>query len=291
MALDCPVAICDRIMPGSARICGACTAELHRELEAVPGLAEDLDLAISRQTRLTSGSVGGRSPEKPLPWNERASEAADHLAAILLGWARVLVASVHVLHGPTCGTCSHPSCMYVDLGREPHHHPAHVAAWLHRHAGALIAHPAGPDAVEEILTAARNARYATDTPPRDLIYAGACDVCDADLYARPDAARVTCRWCRDEDGDRLVYEVQGRRDWMLQALEERELPAPAIARALTSLIRPIKPALLHTWVARRKLQPSGLDDLDRMLFRVGDVIDLMTPVSDTKRGERVPVVA
>lgn len=277
-------------MPGSARICGACSSELRRELEAVPGLVEDLDLAISRQTRLTGGRVGGHSPEKPLAWNERASEAADHLAAILLGWARVLVASVNVLHGPTCGGCAHPSCMYADLGREPHRHPAHVAAWLHRHAGALIAHPAGPDAVEEILVAVRNARWATDSPPRDLVYAGPCNECDADLYARPDASRVACRWCRDEDGDRLVYDVQDRRKWMQQALEDWELTAPAIARALTSLIRPIKPALLHTWVARGRLLPSGLDDRRRMLFRVGDVIDLMA-ASEAKRGERVPVVA
>lgn len=284
MALDCPVAICDRPMPGSLRICGACTAELARELEAVPELVEDLDLAISRQTKLTSGSVGGRSPERPLPWNERASEAADHLSVILMGWARVLNSTVQPLQGPACQDCAHPSCLYADLGREPHRHPAAAADFLRRHAYALIAHPAGPDAVEEILTAVRNARYATDTPPRDLIYAGPCDVCDADLYARPDAARVACRWCRDDDGERLVYEVLARRKWMKEALKDRELPAPAIARALTSLIRPIKPALLHTWVARQKLHPTGLDDLERMLFRVGDVMDLMAAVPTRKAG-------
>lgn len=290
MAIACPVGSCDRIMPGSLRICGACTAELHRELEAVPGLVEDLDIAISRQARISGGSVGGHSVEKPLPWNERASEAADHLAVILQGWARVLVASVQTLHGPVCASCTHPSCLYADLGREPRRHPASAAWWLHRHAGALIAHPAGPDAVEEILTAVRNARYATDSPPRDLIYAGPCNACDADLYARPDASRVACRWCRDEYGERLVYEVHARREWMLKALEDRHLTAPAIARALTSLLKPIKPALLHTWVAREKLWPSGLDDLGRMLFRVGDVIDLIA-ASEAKRGERVSVVA
>lgn len=290
MALDCPVAICDRTMPGSARICGACSSELARELSAVPDLVEDLDLAISRQTRVTSGSVGGHSDEKPLPWNERASEAAEHLAVILLGWARVLVGTVQQLHGPTCSRCEHPSCAYADLGREPHRDPASVASWLHRHAGALIAHPAGPEAVEEILIAVRNARWATDSPPRDLVYAGPCNECDADLYARPDASRVACRWCRDEDGDRLVYEVQGRRGWMLQELEHQQLTAPAIARALTSLVRPIKPALLHTWVAREKLFPAGLDDRGRMLFRVGEVIDLMA-ASEATKGERVSVVA
>jgi hypothetical protein len=275
LAIACPVSICDRIMPGSARICGACSSELRRELAAVPGLWTDLDLAISRQTRLTSASVGGRSPEKPLPWNERASEAADHLAALLIGWARVLVASVHTIQGPTCGSCLHPSCLYAQLSYEPHHHPAAVSPWLHRHAGALIAHPAGPDAVEEILTAVRNARHAVDTPPRDLVYAGPCSRCDGGLYAKPGAATVACRWCVDDEGKPLRYEVAARRKWMLDSLNDLELPAPLIARALTSLVRPIKPALIHTWVSRQRLTPAGLDDLDRMVFRVGDVVDLM----------------
>jgi hypothetical protein len=284
MALDCPVAFCDRTMPGSARICGACTAELARELHAIPDLWMDLELAITRQTRLTSGSVGGRSPEKPLPWNERASEAADHLSVILLGWARVLNTSVHTLHGPTCRDCTHPSCTYIHLGREPHHHPAAVSRWLNRHTSTLIAHPAGPDAVEEIIVAVRHARWATDAPPRDLVYAGPCDGCDGDLYARPGAAYAVCRWCTCDDGSRPRYEVAQRRDWMLRTLEGRELPASAICRALTSLIRPIKPALLHTWVAREKLWSTGHDDAGRTLFRVGDVIDLMTSVETRKAG-------
>lgn len=290
MALDCPVAICDRIMPGSARMCGACIAELHRELQAVPDVWADLDLTITRQAKLTSGSVGGRTPEKPLPWNERASEAADHLSVLLLGWARVIVATVTTLHGPVCEACTHPSCLYADLGREPFHHPAAVSEWLGRHAAALIAHPAGPVAVEELLLAVRNARCAIDAPPRDLIYAGPCDACQGDLYARPDALTVACRWCYDDDGQRLRYEVSARRAWMLAALDDKELSAPAIARALTSLIRPIKPALLHTWVARQKLVPTGLDSHGRMVFRVGDAIDLMA-AADTKVVSRVAVVA
>ncbi|RSN12828.1 hypothetical protein DMB42_11665 [Nonomuraea sp. WAC 01424] len=209
---------------------------------------------------------------------------------MLLGWARVLNDTVQQLQGPVCRSCNHPTCVYADLGREPRHQPAHTATWLLRHTDALIRHPAGPDAVEEILTAVRNARWAVDAPPRDLIYAGPCDACDGDLYARPGAARVACRWCRDEEGGRLVYEIEARRRWMLDALEDVELAAPAIARALTSLVRPIKPALLHTWVAREKLFPAGRDDAGRALFRVGDVIDLMAS-GDTRGHQRVLVVA
>lgn len=277
MALVCPVAYCGRTMPGSLRICKACSGELARELDAVPGLVEDLEQAVSRQTRLNAGGDGGRGTETPLPWDERASEAAGNLAAVLLGWARELAAAVAVLQGPTCeAQCAHPSCLHADLGRGPtHHHPARVARWLHRHIDALIRHPDGPQGLEDIVTAVHHARQTTDAPPRDLLFVGPCAGCRADLFARPGAAVVACRRCRDEDGHRLVYGVQARRDRMLRALEERALPAPDIARALTSWIRPIKPALIHTWVSREKLQPVGHDGRGRMLFRVGDVIRLM----------------
>ncbi|MER6575806.1 hypothetical protein [Nonomuraea sp. NPDC001023] len=209
---------------------------------------------------------------------------------MLLGWARVLNDTVQPLQGPVCRSCNHPSCVYADLGREPRHQPSSTAAWLLRHTDALIRHPAGPDAVEEILTAARNARWAVDAPPRDLVYAGPCDGCDGDLYARPGASRVACRWCRDDEGGRLNYEVAARRQWMLKALEDLELTAPAIARALTSLKRPIKPALLHTWVARERLFPAGVDDAGRHLFLVRDVLDLIA-AGDARGRQRALVVA
>lgn len=272
--MPCPVAWCDRPMPGSVRVCGACRSELIRELAEVPSLAEDLELARTRQVRLGGGKVGGRGTETPLPYNERASEVAAALQAVLNGWARTLVSTVQKLHGPACLDCEHPTCTYLDLGRAPHHHPAHAAHWLHRHADALIRHQDGVKALEDILTAIRNSRRAIDRAP-DSMYAGPCSACDGDLYARPGAAAVTCRWCRDDDDRPLRYEVADRRTYMLHALEEYELTAPEVARALTSLIRPIKPALLHTWVARQKLQPVGLNEAGRMLFRVGDVVDLM----------------
>lgn len=274
MALVCPVAYCGRTMPGSLHICKACSAELGRELHAVPGLLLDLDDAVSRQTRMTRAGEGGHSTSTRLPWDERASQAAGELTAALLGWARELAAGVQLLHGPACDRCTHPSCLRIDLCHPPGQ-AATAASWLHRHLDALIRHPRGPQAVETIMSAAHHARQTTDAPPRDLLYVGPCDACLSDLFARPGAALVACRRCRDEDGQRLVYGVQARRERMLRALEERILPVSDIARALTSWIRPIKPALIHTWVARRKLRPAGLDDRGRMLFRVGDVIELM----------------
>ncbi|MEV4111420.1 hypothetical protein [Nonomuraea sp. NPDC049695] len=49
-------------MPGSARICGTCDSELSRELRSIPDLFEDLNLAISRQSRMGAGAVGASNP-------------------------------------------------------------------------------------------------------------------------------------------------------------------------------------------------------------------------------------
>jgi hypothetical protein len=66
---------------------------------------------------------------------------------------------------------------------------------------------------------------------------------------------------------------------MLAEIEEMRLPAGDITRALTSLVRPIKPALLYTWVHRQRLVPVGTNGHGQALFRVGDVLDLMGSAS------------
>lgn len=296
MSLPCPVLWCDRPMPGGRRICGACEAETLRELADVPSLARHLEISISRQAQIGEGGGGHSDDERPLPWDERAAEAAHALKAVLVSWVRLLGDGVHQLPGPVCASrCEHRSCVYTELGREPADDLASIARWLLRLEGPLFRHEAASEAVEEIIETVQAARKAVDRPA-DKIYAGPCDGCGEDLYGRPGAALVTCRWCVDEEGDRLQYEVQARRKWMLAAVEDVELYAPDIARALTTLVRPIAPALLHTWASRGKLSAvptmrgpvcalacdhhTCLEILAtrRPRFRVGDVVDLMIAV-------------
>lgn len=278
MALVCPVDYCGRQMPGSRRICQACTAELGRALHAAPALLQDLDDAITRQTRFARpGESGGHRTayKPPLPWDELASQAAATLTAALLGWARQIAAGRRALAGPTCERCSHPSCRYADLSRGAPTQPTRAAAWLNRHTDALIRHPHGPQAVTDIVAATQHAHHTIDAPERDLLFVGPCDNCAGDLYARPGATLATCTRCRDAAGRRLSYGIEARRSRMLRTLAERTLVASDIARALSSWIRPITPALIHTWVARGKLHSTGLDARGRKLFRVRDVMDLM----------------
>ncbi|MGH3447093.1 MAG: hypothetical protein ACRDP4_05675, partial [Nocardioidaceae bacterium] len=73
-----------------AFVCGACAGQLERDLGDVPALVEDLDVALSRQA-MFGDRAGGKSAEKPLPIDPRASEVGWVLRNTLSTWIRVLV--------------------------------------------------------------------------------------------------------------------------------------------------------------------------------------------------------
>lgn len=70
-------------------LCSRCERQLHRTLLDVPDLATELDTVLARHTAYLEHH-GGRSAEKPLPIDMRASEAAWVLRNTLTTWARVL---------------------------------------------------------------------------------------------------------------------------------------------------------------------------------------------------------
>jgi hypothetical protein len=72
-----------------AYLCSRCTRQLRRTLADVPTLATELDTVLARATAYNDHH-GGRSADKPLPIDERASEAAWVLRNTLTTWARIL---------------------------------------------------------------------------------------------------------------------------------------------------------------------------------------------------------
>lgn len=252
--------LCTSPVADLAHICPACTRPLADDLADIPDLDHELDITVSRRARIGAGGGGGRGNEKPLPANLDADQHGRHLKQTLTSWAR-LISDQRGLPHPLDGL-------------------APTARWMAGHIEWLRHHPAAGDAVTEIREAVHQVRRAIDRP-LDRAYAGPCNECGTPLYGRPGAAEVACRGCTTPDGDTLVYGLTERRDWMLAAVLDKELPAADIARALTSLVRPIAPALLYTWVKRKKLQPVGSDDRGHALFRLGDVADLMDATAPT----------
>lgn len=242
--------LCARPVADLAHVCAHCAHPFTLDLQDVPALDAELDVTVSKLARIGSG--GGRSSEPRMPVNLDADVHGRRLKAVLGSWAD-LIADQRGIPAPLDGL-------------------APVSRWLLGHVTWLRHHPAGADCVVEVRDAVRGVRRAIDRP-QERLYAGTC-ACGTPLYAKPGAAQVTCGACATPD-NHAAYDVAERRNRMLAELQDMQLPAADIARALTSLIRPIAPALLYTWVSRQRLTPCGADRHGRALFRVGDVADLM----------------
>jgi LSD1 subclass zinc finger protein len=245
LSIPCPADHCDRQMPGTSQICGACAAQLGRALADVPFLAAQLGVTLARQS---SKASGGRSATVPLPYDQRAAEAAWVLRSALTGWVRLL----------------------ADDDR-PADDLASMARWLTQRHHALTRHPAADEAHGEITSAVRQAERAIDRRA-ERWYAGRCGDCDTDLYARPGAAMVRCAACPAE------YDVDDRRQELLAAAEDTLAGAALIAQALTSLGQPVTPERLRQWAHRGRIVAHGADQRGRALYRVGDVIEVLAGV-------------
>jgi hypothetical protein len=79
--------VCASRTGDSGWLCRAHTRRLVDQLRDIPGLLLELDVTITRGDRITTGHGVGRSAERPLAWNERASAKREDLAAVLGAWA------------------------------------------------------------------------------------------------------------------------------------------------------------------------------------------------------------
>lgn len=115
-------------------------------------LADELDNTITRQTAKTQ-TVGGTSPETPLPINTNAMDAAIELSGTLDDWINQVCLTHH--H-------QHPGRLRI----------APAAAWLDKHYLDLMRHEDITQAAHDIIKAHDRAYRIVDLkdqrPPRDL---------------------------------------------------------------------------------------------------------------------------
>lgn len=236
----CPVDGCARSPHPNHAICNHHADQLERDLGDLPALAGELVTTLTRQTA-TGGRNGGRGSERPLPYDQGASEALDVLRGTLEAWGREI------------GVRGTPAALLAGLD-------------------ALLAHPDAGQAVEEIAAARRNALRAVDHH-RELLYAGTCDVggCTAQIYAQPDRATVRCRACGTD------HDIQERQHHMLDALHARLCTIREIVRlaAWSGEFPDSKRTddLLRQWAHRGKLTAAGLDLHGRETYPFGTVIE------------------
>lgn len=237
---------CDQLV-ADAWVCNTCVHRLRVALDDVGDLLDELDIDITRQGR-RGDRVGGRSVERPLPFDPTASIMRDALTDTLRTWCRDLLSLSPAGSGHGLAT------LLSDRLADVRQHPD---------GGTLV------DEVTAVVNAARDQVHGRDRASSAL--AGYCPTCGAAVYARPQAATARCRTC---------HEVVDAADWRRRALAavgSEAMTAANAARALTTLGHPVSADRIRQWAKRRKLSPVSADPLGRPLYLVADVRDLITP--------------
>lgn len=262
----------------------------------VGGLADQLDTTITRQARLTTPGKRGKGDTAPTPFHEKGADIRASLRNTLTPWAswmleitRPTVAPPRCTHrspiGVDCRTCT------VDV---PLAHAARRAQWARTAAAvragdisAMAAYLLGrvnviegqeeaPALRSQVLSAVRRLERIIDREPEKMA-AGECGaelddetVCTRPLYADPAEPYVTCPACDTR------WSVADRRAWLLASAENTVANAATISAALTRLDQPVTADRIYQWKTRGRLVQHGVDARGNPMYRLGDVLDLLS---------------
>jgi hypothetical protein len=251
---------CTRPIQDTAVVCPHCGFQLDAALgEITVWLARELDITLSKQTRIAVGH-GAPQPEEPQaktpgtlkptpsPFHRGASAAATRLKGELVTWARV-VREGSGAELPGTDTI------------------AVVAAWLRPRVGWLRYHEASQEAVDGICSAV-DAVWRIVDRPADMLFAGPCNECDQDLYAHAGAQYVRCH--TPDCGQ--IYQVEERRRWLLEALDDHLVNATHASRLLTYLGITLASNSVRMYASKGRIVPHGMDRDGNPTYRLGDVV-------------------
>lgn len=257
--MDCST--CDKPCPDTITICSACEARLVGWLREVPWLLDELEVTITRQDQVVEKQPG-KSNEKPMMFNERASKAKDTLINALR-----FQASVHGWCPGTDPATYLLGCMH--------------AVRLTEHTGNLY---------RAVQSTTRDALKAIDRPA-DKVFAGPCNteyrglggtaICSADLYAREGKATVRCRECGAE------HDVQARREWMLKEVRNYEADAGLMASILTGLGFKIDSSTIRKYGADNLIEVRGKSATGAAKYNIGQVLDTFAVKQEGRRRKKV----
>jgi hypothetical protein len=252
--------VCSSPTGDDGHLCKLHTDDLLRDLQAVPELVEELEVTVTRQARINAEKHGGRSAERPLPWNEHAAIVASDLNTTLNAWAL-----------DTSRLGEDERDLLVD-----HHYTdtKAVAGWLARNIRTLRQHPEAGQAHDELTNAVREARRAVDRP-LERVFAGPCGEpdeddreCREDLYAASGKATATCKAC----GAR--HDMAERREWMLSCIEDQVAYSGLLAGLVSNLGVQIGSSTIRRYASAGRIKVISVDAKRRPLYRIGDVLDV-----------------
>lgn len=253
MSTPAPTCTCGKPTRDAAYFCESCGDDMAKALGDAGWLDDELEVTITGQRGIPTEG-GPANAERGLPWHEAASNARRALRNTLVGWVRICDEEAVRHREPT-----------NDL---PADTIAAISRWLLWRVDGLAFIEAGPEAVREIVAVVEVGMRMIDTRP-ERWYAGPCNECGTDLYAKARMGDVECSSCG------LVYDVRARREWLLAEAEDRLADASTVARAVSWLgSQPLTPSRVWKWAERGRIVARGHDGRSP-LYRIGDAIDLL----------------
>lgn len=208
--------------------------QLRQVLSTAQWVAEELELAVTRQTKSGGARVGSRGSETPLVFNEKASQAAQVMHETLLEWTG--------WEGFT-GTTSQLVGYMIESIMDFHDETM----------------------VEEIDYVVGYAMKFIDSPAVS-IYLGDC-ACGNRLYGDPEADCLICDGCALEHKPKVLRLINQRKGFNLVVTAEQ---AGQYLGEVYGI--PVTANRIRVWCSRKKLTPLNVKGTN--LFRLGDIIDL-----------------
>lgn len=257
---DTSCASCGARRAAGAYLCSDCNDELSMLLGDVPSLVDELTTTLTGQQRFEQQTPNSKSREQPLPFNLGASHALADLHVALL---RI----VELTHKAHVESVDHRDTRAGSSSSS-------MSRWLLWRVDGIAAQPWGDHALAELQRVSKHATRVIDRPA-ERAFAGPCDDCGRDLYAKHDASTVECSACG------LTYDLAARREWLLRAVDDQLATATEIARALTSLDLPVTSERIWQWRHRDRIEQRSIDRRGRPMYRVGDVVTLLIEHAET----------
>lgn len=245
-------------------LCGDDTRRLTKDLRRLPELMRELRVTYTRQSQAGTGN-GGRGAQTAVPFDQRASKAADKLVSTAAGIIQLVSQGYN-------DYWFHEGDVKVVVG-------ANMSAWstwLLQRVNRIRGHAEAGDIRKSLEDAVKTATWVIDRPA-DRLFIGQCDLCQTDLYARDEKQLVVCKACEAvalPDGYVPSYLASTRRDWMRSEMAERFVSMPELLDLVPKVfgVR-LNPKTVRSWAWRGVLKRQAVWR-GEPLYRVGDAIDL-----------------
>jgi hypothetical protein len=209
---------------------------------------QDLPTVLAKLTRY-GDRYGGRTRERSLPVDMRASEVGWVAVNTVSTWCRVLLDDLPA-------TAVGPADTVPSMCR-----------WLLLHVNRIRVAEWGAEAFDELTDLEQQLRRVCDRPA-ERMYAGPCSVCNGDLYGQPGASSVMCRPCG------LEFDVAERLAWMQLQVYGRLVSASEGAALLSRFAMQTQQGTIDTWARRGRLVVKGHDGRGHRLYLFDDLIGL-----------------